>query len=196
MLFLCILATASFAQERIFLDAQIRVTAENSNTTYIIPSLYRLSSTSPNNHVSITRLQQALHAVVRKHSILRTALYLDSNTTLIQHCLDVIDIDHTNPYGFSIINFTNNDRHVNEVISEILNQSDLFDLSKGRVIHCHIFRQSQSTSSSVHNDDDVLSNGDLILFSIHHSAFDGTSRSVFLRDLSLAYENNAVIING
>ena len=116
--------------------------------------------------------------------------------SLIQHCLDATDINHhAKPYGFSVINLVNNDRQMNEIINEILNQSDLFDLSKGRVIHCHILRQYRSNHSLSHNDD-LLTNDDLILFSIYHAVFDGASRSIFIRDLSLAYENNGIIING
>jgi hypothetical protein len=157
---------------------------------YVIPLLYRLSSATPTNGISITRLHQALHTVVTKHNILRTALYLDTTSTLIQHCLDatVID-DHTKAYGFSVINLHNNDRDTNEIINEILNQSDLFDLSKGRVIYCHILRQHQSNHASTH-DHDLLTNGDLILFSIYHAVFDGTSTSIFIRDFCHAYKNN------
>jgi hypothetical protein len=53
---------------------------------YVIPLLYRLSSATPTNEISITQLHQALHSVVAKHNILRTALYLDTNGTLIQQC--------------------------------------------------------------------------------------------------------------
>jgi hypothetical protein len=157
---------------------------------YVIPLLYRLSSATPTNEISITRLHQALHAVVAKHNILRTALYLDTTSTLIQHCLDTTDInDDTKTYRFSVINLHNNDCDINEIINKILNQSDLFDLSNGRVMHCHIIRQYRSNPSSSPTDD-LLSNDDLILFSIYHGAFDGESRSIFLRNLSLAYENN------
>ncbi len=157
---------------------------------YVIPLLYRLSSIT--NHVSIARIHQALHAVVTKHNILRTALYLDINSTLIQHCLQASDIHQINTYGFSVINLANNDRQMNEIINEILNQSDLFDLSRGRVIHCHILRQYRSNHSLSH-DEDILTNDDLILFSIYHGVFDGTSRSVFIRDLCHAYENNGIL---
>ena len=43
---------------------------------------------------------------------------------------------------------------------------------------------------SLIRDDGLLSKNDLILFNIHHSIFDGASTSIFLRDLSLAYEMN------
>ena len=128
---------------------------------YVIPLLYRLTSSS--NHLSINRLHQALHAVIKKHNILRTALYLDANTSLIQHCLDLNHIHHSssNVYGFTILNLSDNNQNINEIIKEILNQSDLFDLSKGKVIHCHIIRQYRSSSSF--ENDDLLINDDLIL---------------------------------
>ncbi|CAF4252816.1 unnamed protein product, partial [Adineta steineri] len=74
---------ASFAQERIYLDEQIRFSSTNNNTNiYVIPLIYRISSM--NDHISISRLQHAFQSIIRKHQILRTALYLDTNGTIIQ----------------------------------------------------------------------------------------------------------------
>ena len=42
-------------------------------------------------------------------------------------------------------------------------------------------------------NDDLLTNDDMILISIHHSVFDGASTSIFLRDLCLAYDNDCVL---
>ncbi|CAF4393176.1 unnamed protein product, partial [Adineta steineri] len=82
-------------------------------------------------------------------------------------------------------------RHMNEIIAETLNQSDLFDLSKGHVIRCHILRQSHYSQDNVaYENDDLLTVNDHILISIHHAMFDGASTSIFLRDLSLAYQSN------
>ena len=149
---------------------------------YVIPLLYRVSSI--NDLLSITRLYRAFQSLIMKHSTLRTALYLDTNGTIIQHCLDTNDIQS---FGFSFTNLHNDDRHINEIIEEILNQSDLFDFSKGRVIRCHILHQSNSKG-----DDNTLSlqNGDFILISIYHGVFDGASTSIFIRDLSFAYQTN------
>src|SRR5579862_5663684 len=158
---------------------------------YVIPLIYRVSS-SNDSHISITRLHRAFQSVIMKHSILRTALYLDTNGTIIQHCFNVNTIlDEMKPYGFSIINLENdNNCEIDKTIDEILNHSDLFDLSKGRVIHCHILRRYHSNWFSSQNDD-LLMNDDFILFNIHHSVFDGFSTSIFPRDLSLAYETNS-----
>ncbi|CAF1582858.1 unnamed protein product, partial [Adineta steineri] len=162
------------------------------NNMYVIPLLYRISAM--NDLVSITRLQHAFQSVIRKHNILRTALYIDdTNGNIIQHCLDA-DIflnDDMKSYGLKIVNLHNDEyRHMNEVIEEILNQSDLFDLSKGRVINCHILRREQSNHSFTQNNNDLLTKDDLILFTIHHACLDGASRSIFTRDLSLAYQSD------
>ena len=63
-------------------------------------------------------------------------------------------------------------------------------MSKGRVIHCHILRHYRPDNDLSFENDDLLTKDDLILFNIHHSVFDGASTSIFLRDLSLAYETN------
>jgi hypothetical protein len=185
---LLFLATASFAQERIFLHEQIRFSSENNNKNmYLIPLLYRISTTS--NHVSLSRLYYAFQSVITKHSVLRTALYFDTDGTIIQECLDISAmIDDKKSYGFSVKNLRDEDSETSEVVKKILNKPDLFDLSKGRVIHCHILRHCSSNDNTSLQHGDLLTSDDLILFTIHHAVFDGSSRSVFIRDLSLAYE--------
>ncbi|CAF4083768.1 unnamed protein product, partial [Rotaria sordida] len=180
-------APASFAQERIVLDEQIRFSSKSNNGIYTIPLLYRVASV--NSHISTTRLHHALQFVIMKHSILRTALHIDSNGIIMQHCLNMnINNNNIKPYGFSIINLHDDkDRNINKTITEIMNNSDMFDLTKGCVIHCHILRQYHSDDNLSFKNDDLLIKDDLILFNIHHSAFDGASTSIFLRDFSLAY---------
>ncbi|CAF4450802.1 unnamed protein product, partial [Adineta steineri] len=72
-----VLARASFAQERIYLDEQIRFSSNKTtmNNMYVIPLLYRISSMK--DDVSITRLHHAFQSVITKHNILRTALYIN-----------------------------------------------------------------------------------------------------------------------
>ncbi|CAF4114072.1 unnamed protein product, partial [Adineta steineri] len=187
-------ARASFAQERIYLDEQIRFSSNKTTmkNMYVIPLLYRISSM--NDHVSITRLHHAFQSIIAKHNILRTALHLDTNGNIIQHCLDanIILDDHMKSYELTIVNIHNDNRsHMNEIIEEILNQADLFDLSKGRVIRCHILRHCHQSQVGIsYKNDDLLSENDHILISIHHAMFDGASTSIFLRDLSLAYQSD------
>ncbi|CAF1563777.1 unnamed protein product, partial [Adineta steineri] len=186
-------ARASFAQERIYLDEQIRFSSKKTmNNMYIIALLYRISPM--NDQISITRLQHAFQSVITKHNILRTALYVDTNGNIIQHCLDlnVIQHDYMKSCGLTIVNLHNDGRrHVNEIIVEILSQSDLFDLSKGRIIRCHIIRHCDYSKDNIScENNDLLGENDYILISIHHAMFDGASTSTFLGDLSLAYQSN------
>ncbi|CAF4187794.1 unnamed protein product, partial [Adineta steineri] len=188
-------ARASFAQERIYLDEQIRFSSKETtmNNMYVIPLLYRISSID--DHVSIIRFHHAFQSVIIKHNILRTALYIDdTNDNIIQHSLDASMIlnYHMKTYELTIINLHNDDhRHMTEMVKGILNQADLFDLSKGRVIRCHIIRHYYQSQDSIScKNYDLLSENDHILISIHHSVFDGASTSVFLRDLSLAYQSD------
>ncbi|CAF1156371.1 unnamed protein product, partial [Rotaria sordida] len=183
-------APASFAQERIFLDEQIRFSSRTNNVIYTIPLLYRVASV--NSHISITRLHHALQFVIMKHSILRTALHIDSNGIIMQYCLNInINNNDIKPYGFSIINLHDDkDSNIDKTITEMMNNSDLFDLTKGCVIHCHILRQYHPDDNLSFKNDDLLTKDDLILFNIHHSAFDGASTSIFLRDFSVAYETD------
>ncbi|CAF4131325.1 unnamed protein product, partial [Adineta steineri] len=187
-------ATASFAQERIYLDEQIRFSSNKTtmNNMYVIPLLFRISSM--NDHVSITRLHHAFQSVITKHNILRTALHIDTHGNIIQHCFDakIVLNDEMKSNELTIVNLHNDDRHhMNEIITEVLNQSNLFNLSKGHVIRCHILRHCHQSQDSIsYENDDLLNENDHILISIHHAMFDGTSMSIFLRDLSRAYETN------
>ncbi|CAF1561079.1 unnamed protein product, partial [Adineta steineri] len=188
-------AKTSYAQERIYLDEQIRFSSTNNNTNnmYVIPLLYRISSM--NDHISISRLQHAFQSIITKHQILRTVLTLDANGTIIQHCLhtDAI-INDKKPSRFSMINLPDQEYKQNEIVKKILNQSDLFDLSVGHVINCHVLRREQSNDLFTQNNGDLLTKDDLILFTIHHACFDGASTPIFIRDLSLAYQCNDLLL--
>ncbi|CAF1524611.1 unnamed protein product, partial [Adineta steineri] len=185
-------AKSSFAQERIFLDEQIRFSSTDNNTNmYVIPLMYHILSM--NDHISISRLQHAFQSVILKHQVLRTAIHLDMNGVLVQNCLAANTIINDKKSSrFSIINLPDEEHEQNEIVKKILSQSNLFDLSKGHVINCHILRRDQSNGSLPENND-LLSKDDLILFTIHHACFDGASRSIFTHDLSLAYQSNELL---
>ena len=158
------------------------------NNMYVIPLLYRLSSMT--DHLSITRLHHAFQSVITKHNILRTALYLDASGTITQYYLDADSIINDEKSSrFSIINLPDEEHEQNESVKKILNQSDLFDLSLGHVINCFILHRNQ-LNQLISYSDDLLTKDDLILFTIHHACFDGASTSIFLRDLSLAYQSD------
>jgi hypothetical protein len=96
---------------------------------------------------------------------------------------------------FSVINLLHmnddDDHNIDKTINDIINHSNLFDWSQGRVIHCDILRYFRPDNDLSPENDDLLTENDCILFCMHHSAFDGTSTSIFLRDLALAYETDS-----
>lgn len=186
-IFRSILGRATFAQERVFVDELVRFPSKAHNIMYVIPLVYQILSTT--KYLSTARLHRALHAVVRKHGILRTALYLDTNHTIVQECVDInATITDHDPYGFSLIHLDNGN-DIQEAIKKIINRSDLFDLAKGRVVYCHIVRHHRSGHLLAPHGDTLAAN-DLVLFTIHHSIFDGGSVPIFLDDLSWAYAND------
>ena len=172
----------SYAQERIFLDEQIRF-ASKGNRMYIISFAYRISSMR--QPVSLSRLNRSLRALVVKHAVLRTALLLDQNGTVTQSILPLPDSDPS-PFGFTILFYDGDDHRLPETIYS----SNLFDLTNGCVLHCHIIRHSHD---DIAHNDDLLTDNDIISFSIHHSAFDGASKSIFLEDLALAYQSDVAL---
>jgi NRPS condensation-like uncharacterized protein len=146
----------------------------------VIPLIYRVLSS--NDDFSINRLEKAFECVIGKHSVLRTSIHFDPNGFLIQQILE------NKRFQFSIIKI-NKDENENILIDKIINQSDLFDLSKGRVINCSLIKHSSI-------DNDLLLKDDLILINIHHSAFDGISQSIFIKDLTIAYQTNCLLNEG
>ena len=105
---------------------------------------------------------------------------------VVQSLLEISSNDAADQeiFGFAVLDAEDDDN----TIYEIIHRSDPFDLEKGRVLHCHILRRRRSSFSFP--DDDLLMDGDIVSFSIHHSAFDGASTSIYLRDLSLAYDRD------
>jgi hypothetical protein len=182
-----ILARASFAQERIIVDERIHYTLKDHQTLYAIPSIYGISSLD--KPVSITRIRRALRAVVAKHSILRTALYLDVDGRLVQHRMNIDEtFDEQEHFGFTVLEVSD-DTTIETKLEEICYNYETFNLAKGRVTDFHILRDQYCYHSSSQNDD-LLTDDDLIIFNFHHSVFDGSSLSIFFRDFCVAYETD------
>ncbi len=155
---------------------------------YTIPLAYRISGDE--GIVSIVRLRRALHTLVIKHKILHTALYFDTMGVLMQSLLEIADsIYDQKSYGFALISLDDDDDEYSKKIYEKIQHSVVFDLTMGCALYCHIVRCRRSSLQ----DDDLLTNGDIVVFSMHHSVFDGASMSIFLHDLSLAYESDRLL---
>ena len=123
------LGVASFAQERIFLDEQIRFTSKVA--IYNELNVLRLVHGS----LSMDRLLQALRLVLSKHKILLTSLVFNNESGILQQCIT----NNYQTFTFSETQtFENDDRDLNDIIYQMMINPKLFDLSHGRVFHCQL----------------------------------------------------------
>jgi hypothetical protein len=185
-LFLILVAPASFAQTRIWVDERIRFCPDKPLVAiYNLPFLYRLS---PIHTLSIKQLRQALQLLVTKHLSLRTALIFDKEKNLLMQ--QIIDLNNGNKQLFT---FTESAFEKNEQLTDIMHNekhnSQLFDLAQGLVFHCHIaYCREMSSSGS-------LSDKDALIFNFHHALFDFASLNIFLHDLNEAYTTGQLSTN-
>ena len=168
------LGMASFAQERIFLDQQVRF----SNKVAIYNELIVLRVVQ--GSLSTDRLLQALRYVLSKHEILRTSLTFNDDDSFIKQYIN------TNHHSFSLVDeqTIENESELCNIIHELTINPDLFNVTNGRVFHCEIVRQQKLVNQT--ND---LELNDILIIGFHHAAFDRSSREIFFKDLLLAYDN-------
>ncbi|CAF1552328.1 unnamed protein product [Adineta ricciae] len=168
----------SFAQERIFLDEQVRFTKEIAVYNELIALRILRGS------ISITRLTRALRSVVYKHKILRTSFTFNNNDNTLNQ---LVTDDHDT---FTLVSekMYKNDDELNDIISQITMDPNLFDLSNGRVLFCQILKHQSSNNDE--NSDTLLAISDIFIVAFHHIVFDGSTFPIFLNYLSRAYNDN------
>ena len=166
----------SFAQQRIFLDEQVRF----SNKVAIYNELIVLRVIQ--GSLSTDRLAQALRYVLSKHKILRTSLIFNNDDSAVKQHIN------NNHQSFLLVDEQKieNEFELLNIIHELTIDPILFDLSSGRVFHCEIVRQQ----NIVNQTNDIESN-DILIVAFHHAAFDRSSRQIFFNDLLLSYNNNS-----
>jgi hypothetical protein len=172
---------ASFAQERIFLDEQVRF----SNKVAIYNELITLRVVD--GSLSVNHLLCAVRYVLNKHKILRTSLIFNNVDGILKQCI-------TDNHQTFILADEKTFKHETELIDIIYQTTihpNLFDLSKGRVFQCQIVRQQKLPNEN--NDNDLITYGDVLIIAFHHVAFDRSSRQIFFNDLCSAYNSNTTI---
>ncbi|UJR12977.1 hypothetical protein I4U23_000002 [Adineta vaga] len=173
--------TASFGQERIFVDEEVRFSRKVG--IYNELSALRIVQGS----LSVDRLSRALQSLLSKHKILRTSLIYDYNgNTLKQHITNnhqrSLLVDHRN---------YKNDSELFDIINEMAVNPSLFDLSSGRVFHCEVLRQQKLGSQN--RDSQLIVKSDILIIAFHHSACDWLSAEIFCKELCVAYNNNTLM---
>ncbi|CAF4020000.1 unnamed protein product [Adineta steineri] len=173
---------ASFAQERIFLDEQVRFSSDIA--------IYNELSTLQvvQGSLSLTRLLQAFRYVLNKHKILRTSLLFNNDNSSLKQC--ITDIHKI--FTITMDQTFENENELRDIIYQTTINPNLFDLSTGHVFHAEILRHQISLNEN--NSNEFIMNSDVLLIAFHHAAFDRASRSIFFNDLCLAYNTNAISI--
>ncbi|CAF1373716.1 unnamed protein product, partial [Adineta steineri] len=172
---------ASFAQERIFLDEQFRL----SNKHVFYNNFIALRVTE--GALSINRVLQALQLVLRKHEILRTSLVFHNNDGTLQQYVS----DNHKTFTFLDQQNFESDNELQNIIYRTVINPDLFDLSSGRVFSSQILQQQKTTHETTHTG--FLETSDVLVLYFHHAAVDGTSIAILLNDFYNAYSNNMTV---
>ncbi|CAF1527227.1 unnamed protein product, partial [Adineta steineri] len=177
-------AIASFAQERIFLDVQVRFSSDIA--------IYNELSTLQvvQGSLSFNRLLQAFRYVLNKHRILRTSLIFSNENSSLKQC--ITDIHKT--FTITMNQTFENENELRDIIYQTTTNPHLFDLSTGRVFHAEILKHQILLNEHENTSNEFITNSDVLLIAFHHAAFDRSSRSIFLNDLCLAYNTNAISI--
>ncbi|CAF1593549.1 unnamed protein product, partial [Adineta steineri] len=176
--------SASFAQERIFLDEQIRFSSDIA--------IYNELSTLQvvQGSLSFNRLLQALRYVLNKHKVLCTSLIFNNDDGSLKQC--ITDLHKT--FTITMNQTFEDDNELRDIIYQTTINPTLFDLSTGHVFHAEILKQQITLNENENHSDEFITNSDVLLIAFHHAAFDRASRSVFFNDLCLAYNTNAIPI--
>ncbi|CAF4300879.1 unnamed protein product, partial [Adineta steineri] len=175
---------ASFAQERIFLDEQVRFSGDIA--------IYNELTTSQivEGSLSFSRLLQAFRFVLNKHKVLRTSLMFNNDNSSLKQCITNIHKKFT----ITMNQTFENENELRNIIYQTTINPNLFDLSSGCVFHAEILRHKISLNEHENNSNEFITSSDVLLIAFHHAAFDRTSRSIFFNDLCLAYNTNATSI--
>ncbi|CAF4091189.1 unnamed protein product, partial [Adineta steineri] len=172
---------ASFAQERIFLDEQVRFS--DKVAIYNELTVLRVIQGS----LSTNRLLQSLRYILNKHKILGTSLIFDNDDGFLKQYIT------DNHKSFSLVDEQKfeNEYELFDLIYGLTNNPDLFSLLNGRVFHCEILRQQKLINED--HDTELINSFDILVIGFHHAAFDRFSREVFFKDLILTYNSDVTL---
>ena len=126
---------------------------------------------------SIDKCLKTLNHIVQRHWIFRTRLIFDAGRGYLFQFID------GQRYSFPVRVSTYSDD--NEKVKIVRNEmSRRLDTEHEGVFRCHFIQQH------CHYNEDILSIGDVIIFTFHHSSFDGYAVNIVLEEFKLAYANS------
>jgi hypothetical protein len=178
---------ASYAQAHICFAERNRFNCDKPQVPiYNMPFLYRLS---PSYTLSTQHLRHVLQLIINKHQSLRTSLIFNAqNSHLMQRIINSND-NNTHQLFIFIESTFETDQQLNNIMHDEQTNSQHFNLTQGLVFRCHILYYKQKSRNN------LLGEKDALIFSFHHASFDIPSMSVFINDLSQAYETGQLIFD-
>jgi condensation domain-containing protein len=184
---LFLLAPASYAQARIWLDERIRIDSNKQQVAiHNMPFLYHLAR---HHSLSIKTLRHALKLIINKHQSLRTSLVFDAEKNLLlQQIINSYDNDINELFTF-IESVFETEEQLNNIMNDEYANSQHFNLTSGIVFRCHIIYYKQISQNN------LLGEKDALIFNFHHAVFDFQSMNVFLDDLNQAYTTGQLSTN-
>ncbi|UJR12905.1 hypothetical protein I4U23_017079 [Adineta vaga] len=158
-------AVASFLQQRIYLHEQLYFRVSDLSVyNILVPMRVKYGS------VPIEHIRSSLRLVIEQHTVLRTAVHWNQLSNQIEQYIQPLTDDI---YSFQCSQGISTSEQLNDLLT---NESikKHFDVEKGKVLRCHVVQQSTETH------DHSLHQGDLIIFTVHHIAFDLSSVKAFV----------------
>ncbi|CAF1230222.1 unnamed protein product [Adineta steineri] len=159
-------AVASSAQQRIYMHENLYFSGSDLSVyNSLVPLQMKRGS------VSIEHIRLSLVSVIQQHTVLRTAIRFNPIRNQIEQNIqpltdDIYSFEHSRGVSTS------------EQLDHLLTNESIgkhFDVENGKVLRCHVVQRS------FENHDDSLQEDDLIIFVVHHIAFDLSSYKPFLK---------------
>ncbi|CAF3952623.1 unnamed protein product, partial [Adineta steineri] len=168
-------AVASSAQQRIYMHENLHF---NGSDLSIYNGLFPLQI--KRGSVSIEHIRLSLVSVIQQHAVFRTAIRFNPIRNQIEQNIQPL-ID--NIYSFQHSRGVSTLKQLDHLLTNELT-GKYFDVENGKVLRCHVVQRSPE------NHGESLYEGDLIIFVIHHIAFDLSSYKPFLKAFELACWGN------
>ncbi|KAF7767739.1 hypothetical protein PCIT_a3826 [Pseudoalteromonas citrea] len=163
-------AAMSFAQQRLwFIDKLHQGTVD-----------YNISAAfSVIGHLNIALVEKVLNIIIERHEILRT-IYVEERGSTIQHIMPFVNFAITQ-HDLSSLNGNDKSKALQALV--INNAKQPFNLESDLMLRVS-YIQLAHEDTSVNN-----SNEGVLLFNVHHIAFDGWSKDILLREFVTLYRS-------
>jgi hypothetical protein len=182
-----VVAPASYAQARIWLDERVRFHSDKPQMAiYNMPFVYHVS---PDHTLSVKQLRQAIQLVINKHQSLRTCLVFNTEKNILMQQLTDLNDNCSSKFFTFIESVFEKTEELHSIMQDERGNPQHFDLTHGPVFRCHVLYYKQMSA------DDLLRERDGFIFNFHHALFDLLSIDIFLTDLNKAYTTNELPIN-